>query len=364
MRLGPTRSTFPAALLALAGCLVHAATWPHRALALDGALCELTTDGRVVAIGDVHGAHEPFAALLREAQLIDDRERWIGGDAWLVQTGDVLDRGPDSKRVIDLLRKLERDAARAGGAVYALLGNHELMRLMGDYRYVSEGEYTAFRSGESRARRETSLGQATRAAAQRAAADRQPFDAAAFRERFLAAVPLGFVEMRAAFATTGSYGEWLRSRPAVVMINGIAFVHGGISAAAAPLGCRGVNDAVENELRAARGATGGTALSSSEAGPLWYRGLAQEPEDGFAPTLDRILDEFAARAFVIGHTPEPGQIVARFGGRVVVIDSGMLGGAFYPGGAPAALELDGPTLTAIYVDGRRENVGAPPPAAP
>ena len=354
MRLGSTRSTSCATLLALASCLAY----PHRASALDGALCELVTDSRVIAVGDVHGAYEPFTALLREVQLIDDRERWIGGGAWLVQTGDVLDRGPDSKRIIDLLRKLEREAARAGGAVHALLGNHELMRLMGDYRYVSEGEYAAFRRRDSHERREAGLAQAERAAADRAAAEQRAFDATAFREQFRAQIPLGFVEMRAAFAATGAYGEWLRNRPAVVMINGIAFVHGGISAAVAPLGCRGVNDAVERELRAARGAPG-TTLGSDEAGPLWYRGLAREPEESFEPALDRILEQFAARAFVIGHTPEPGQVVARFGGRVLMIDSGMLGGAFFPGGAAAALELHGDTLTAIHLDGRREIVPTP-----
>ena len=349
------RSVSATTRLALGGFLACLLLQPHTIAALDAALCDLTTDGRVVAVGDVHGAYEPFVALLREARLVDDRERWIGGDAWLVQNGDVLDRGPDSRRVIDLLRKLQREAARAGGAVYPLLGNHELMRLVGDYRYVSEGEYAAFRRRDSQALREASLEQAVRAAAARAAAAQQPFDAAAYRERFLAEIPLGSVELRAAYGPFGSYGEWLRRLPAVVVINDVAFVHGGISAAVAPLGCRGVNDAVEKELRGARD-TDGAALGSDEAGPLWYRGLATEPEDSFEPTLERVLAEFGVRGFVIGHTPEPGRVVARFGGRVIVVDSGMLGGRFYPGGAAAALELDGATMTAIYAGGRRETL--------
>jgi hypothetical protein len=345
--------------LALGGCLAASLLQPQRVVALDAALCDLKTDSRVVAVGDVHGAYEPFVALLREARLLDDRERWIGGDAWLVQTGDVLDRGPDSKRVIDLLRRLQREAARAGGAVYPLLGNHELMRLQGDYRYVSEGEYAAFRRRDSQALREANLERAVRAAAARAADAQQPFDAAAFREQFLAEIPLGWLELRAAYGPSETYGEWLRSLPAVVVINGIAFLHGGISAAVAPLGCRGVNGAVEKELHGARD-TQGAALGSDEAGPLWYRGLATEREDSFAPTLEQILAEFGVRAFVVGHTPQPGRVVARFGGRVIVIDSGMLGERFYPGGAAAALELDGAAITAIYADGRREALPAPP----
>ena len=93
-------------------------------------------------------------------------------------------------------------------------------------------------------------------------------------------------------------------------------------------------------------------VSGSETGPLWYRGLAQEPEAQFAPALDDILARMQARAIVIGHTVAPGRITPRFGGRVIQIDTGMLNGTFYPGGAPAALELKGDTATAIYLDRR------------
>ena len=94
--------------------------------------CEISTSERVVAIGDVHGAYEEFTGILRMAGLLDQRDRWSGGRAHLVQTGDVLDRGADSRKVIDLLRRLEREAAGAGGAVHALLGNHEFTRQVGD----------------------------------------------------------------------------------------------------------------------------------------------------------------------------------------------------------------------------------------
>ena len=106
--------------------------------------CDITTSERVVAIGDVHGAYDKFVALLRAAGLINDRQRWVGGRARLVQTGDLLDRGADSRKVVDLLIRLEREAAAAGGRVHALVGNHEFMRLVGDWRYVSPGEYKAF----------------------------------------------------------------------------------------------------------------------------------------------------------------------------------------------------------------------------
>jgi hypothetical protein len=153
------------------------------------------------------------------------------------------------------------------------------------------------------------------------------------------------------------------------MVNGVAFLHGGVSDTVAPLGCDGINAAVSKELAAlpADPAAVPSLLAASETGPLWYRGLAQEPEDDtFAPKLTAILDRLGARAIVIGHTTVlPGRIATRFGGRVVQIDTGMLDGTFFPKGVPAALELKGDTATAIYLD-RREPLPAfaPPAAAP
>jgi DNA repair exonuclease SbcCD nuclease subunit len=113
-----------------------------------------------------------------------------GGRAVLIQTGDVLDRGKDSRSVIELLRRLEREARGAGGQVLALTGNHEFMRLAGDWRYVSAGEYDAFRDGGSVERRDTVRARAAPAAEDRARAEQRPFDAAAFREQFHREVPL------------------------------------------------------------------------------------------------------------------------------------------------------------------------------
>jgi hypothetical protein len=100
-------------------------------------------------------------------------------------------------------------------------------------------------------------------------------------------------------------------------------------------------------------------MASSETGPLWYRGLALQPEEELAPVLPAILDQMKARAVVVGHsTVLPGRIVARLDGRVILIDTGMVGGEFYKGGVPSALEWHGNTMTAIYLD-RREPLSAP-----
>ena len=101
---------------------------------------------RIVAVGDVHGDFAQFTTVLRQAGVIDAKNRWAGGQTHLVQAGDVPDRGPDSRQVMDLLMELTPQAEKAGGQVHALIGNHEAMRALGDLRYVSPGEYEAFRT--------------------------------------------------------------------------------------------------------------------------------------------------------------------------------------------------------------------------
>src|SRR5437868_14968913 len=85
--------------------------------------CNIDGVERTIAVGDVHGAADRFVEILKATGLVDDKLHWSGGRAHLVQTGDVVDRGADSRRALDLLRQLEGEASRAGGAVHALIGN-------------------------------------------------------------------------------------------------------------------------------------------------------------------------------------------------------------------------------------------------
>src|SRR4029450_4721943 len=91
---------------------------------------------RIVAVGGVHGAFEEMVSILQRAGLIDAEHHWSGGASVLVQTGDLVDRGPKSRAVMDLVMNLEKEQSQQKGRVVALLGNHELMILYGDLRYV------------------------------------------------------------------------------------------------------------------------------------------------------------------------------------------------------------------------------------
>ena len=317
-------------------------------------VCAVRTSERLVAVGDVHGAYDRFVGILRAAGILDNRARWAGGRAVLVQTGDLVDRGADSRKVLDLMMRLEREAARAGGAVYALVGNHEVMRMHGQWQDVSAGEFAAFRTPESSELREAVHGKLAEDAARQARAEKRPFDARGFRAQFMREVPLGFLEMRQAFSPAGEYGAWLRARPAVAIINDVLFVHGGIDSVSAALGCAAINAEVKRELASGNRPSADDLpvwLTTRETGPLWYRGLALAPEAAAAAEVTATLATLGVRAIVAGHTPMNGsRITTRFDGRVVFLDTGMLGGDRYPGGAASALEIAGGTMSAIYAD--------------
>jgi hypothetical protein len=86
-------------------------------------------------------------------------------------------------------------------------------------------------------------------------------------------------------------------------------------------------------------------------GALWYRGLAMLPDDPTGGPFAALLQRYGAKRFVTGHTPQQDRnINVRYGGRAVLIDTGMLTSVYK--GRPSALEIVGDKLTAIYEDGR------------
>ena len=313
------------------------------------ASCGVDGVERIVAIGDVHGAYDRFVEILKTAGLIDDRERWSGGKAHLVQLGDVVDRGPDSRKALDFLMRLEGEAEKAGGAVHALLGNHEVARMLGDFRLVHAGEYKAFVTDNSEEMRKR-LVDAVKPA--------NP-------EEFLKTTPLGQTEMIIAFGAKGDYGKWLRTHDSVAKVNGILFLHGGISPAVAPTSCDDINATVQRELTTDFDQTQKAPLSALAArvdGPLFYRGLADEPDE-FGPQVDEILTKQGVKAIVIGHTVSPtGRIRSRFSGKVFQIDTAMQP-AYVPNGRASALEIKDGQFTAIYVDRKDPLTSPPAPAA-
>jgi hypothetical protein len=154
-----------------------------------------------------------------------------------VSLGDLLDRGPESRKALDLLMRLEGEAAAAGGAVHVLLGNHEVMNIAGDLRYVSPPEYAAFAGPEDDSLRE---------AAWQAVVAKDP---AAVRAEFDTAFPPGYFGHAKAFTADGTYGRWLFEKPYLIVINDTAFVHAGLPPMVASLGLEATNETLRGQLR-------------------------------------------------------------------------------------------------------------------
>jgi hypothetical protein len=360
---------------------------------------------RIVAIADIHGSLGGLLEILRAARLIDAQDRWAGGQARVVQTGDFTDRGDEVRQVMDLLMRLESEARSAGGRVDVLFGNHEGMNVLNDFRDVSPGAYAAFADSRSEDRR--------RRAFDAYAAVLKRRGETADRNAWMAAHPPGFVEYVEAMAPNGRYGRWIRGRKVVLQVGDTIFMHAGLSPDTQG-SLEEVNRGVEREIRSwdevvatlerqrlitrtmrlgeivnaaqveigrillaqKTGAPPGDHVTSAfiaalqhlssvetwalltPSGPLWYRGLATAPESE-RPALDSLLRRHKAERFIVGHTPQlPGRVNTRFDGRVVLADTGMLSG-FYRGGRPSAVEIQGGRLTAIYPSERQALDGAP-----
>ena len=276
---------------------------------------------KIVAVGDIHGDYSQFVALLRSAGLIDEDHHWIGGETHLVQTGDVPDRGPDTRKIMDLLMRLEDEAQAANGYVHALIGNHEAMNVYGQLNYVHPGEYASFATEESEELQEKAYEQHKKELKAHPPAGGLPDFNDAYRAAWCAKHPLGYDEHRKAFDVSGTYGKWIAGHNAVIKINDTVFLHGGIGPSFVGKSIKSLNRSIVEELRDFSKLQAGVATNSE--GPLWYRGLAQQEEAIEKPHLEELLDNLDAKRIVIGHTVSPGTVWPRFGGRVVMIDVGM-----------------------------------------
>jgi hypothetical protein len=274
---------------------------------------------RVVAIGDLEGDYEKFTGMLRTAGLIDARNRWSGGRTHLVQLGDIPDRGPNSRMIMDLLMQLEPQAQRAGGRVHALIGNHEAMNIAGDLRYVHPGEYQAFATPRSARVRNQYYQRYIRTVGANPPSGGVPAFDAAYRAQWDQEHPLGWVEHREAWSPTGRYGRWIARHDAVIRINDTLFLHGGLGPSFAAAPRPGMNDAVRAGVRGRPLPTYPDIVENQE-GPLWYRGLSQNPEAAETVNLENVLRSQGVARVIVGHTKVTSTVLPRFNGRVLVAD--------------------------------------------
>jgi len=326
----------------VAACLLLASAWT-RAGTDESGMYQWTDVERIVAVGDLHGDYEQYLHVLASAGLVNARGKWTGGSTHLVQTGDITDRGPDSRAIIDHLEDLKKQAEREDGRVHILIGNHEAMNSYGDLRYVHPGEYAAFRGRNSEQYREKQWEFHLEQLKQHKPEQFLIMNLEQYRLEWEEKIPLGWVEHRLAWAPEGEYGQWLLSNPVAVKINDTLFVHGGLGPDYCHLSLKEITTQAHAQLQDYR--HGQTGILNDENGPVWYRGLAIEDETAFSATIDQILARYGVSRIVVGHTPTGGVVWPRFGGRVVVNDTGI---AAYYGGHGAYLELSGDAAAAGY----------------
>ena len=355
----------------------------------------------VVAIGDVHNNFDGFVAILQRVGLTDQQNHWTGGKTTFVQVGDLLDRGPKPREVMDLMMALEKEAPQSGGRVVSLLGNHEVMNMMGDLRYVTPGNYASFADANSEKRQKAAYDEYRKwkdGHASLFAELPQPMELT--EAEWMARHPAGFIEQREALGPKGEYGKWLRGHAAVAEIDGIIFLHGGISPELAKTKLDAINNRIRDEIKAfdsskeylqnenlilpffnlqeiynvLRAEVSAELKSHAPAnterqakiqeflkhedwfsvrvdGPVWFRGYDQWSEEEGAPQVSKILEGYKATHIVVGHTVQKGgRIRPRFGNQVFLIDTGMLS-SYYPGGRGSALEICGDgKFIAVYLD--------------
>ena len=364
------------------------------------------TEGRIVAVGDVHGDIEGFRSILRASGLLDSDDNWSGGAATLVQTGDLVERGTKVRQVLDLMMRLKEQAPEAGGKVVAILGNHEVNNLLGYLDYNSTPPvvyaeiFAAFTDDSSEDRRQRAFKQWARWR------HRYPQCGKAAKQEWEEDHPLGYVEYFESFSPEGRYGRWLRSLPAMAQVGSTLFAHGGPSPWLATKGLDSVysaNRAVSREIEAfdrARGYLVGegvilpfftlseiycavtealvrgrskvqpplsdgererlleirrslpnveSSMTLRSEGPLWYRGFAKLGEQEGAPIIADLLNSWKVKNIVVAHTPQRGNVEKRFD-NVFLIDTGMVYGPKI-GGRASALEINAERFTAVYDDG-------------
>jgi len=261
---------------------------------------------RLVAIGDLHGDLEAARTALRIAGATDEDDLWIGGELVVIQLGDILDRGDDAMEILDLLDSLRERARASGGDIHLLNGNHELMNVKLDMRYVSVGGYIDFVPGEKR----------------------DPATATAqdvvdgIGERILAIRPGGSMAL--------SFAE----RNVITVVGDTVFVHGGVLPRIVDYGVERLNQETRQWIRGDDPCPPEPLLAGD--GPVWSRHFSHEPDVEDCRLLDATLDRLGAQRMVVGHTVQKGGISSACDGRVWRVDVGM---ADHYGGQAAVLEL-------------------------
>lgn len=245
---------------------------------------EFDSVSKIFAFSDVHGRYDYTVELLKNNGVIDSENNWSFGDGFLVLNGDLFDRGRQVTELLWFLYKLEQQAKASGGRVVYTLGNHDVMVMIGDLRYL-HWKYTEL------------------------------------TEKNLS------MKYDRLFDKSSILGRWLRTKHVAVRINNILFNHPGINPEIVRRGysldfiSQVIRDNLDTPYDSIKQDEFLTFMFRSE-GPLWYRGYFQEMDEYPQATVeqvDSVLEYFDVDHIVIGHAVVD-SITLLYNGRVIGIN--------------------------------------------
>lgn len=237
-----------------------------------------TMPEKMLVVSDIEGNFPAFTSILRGSGVIDEAYKWTFGKGHIVLLGDFFDRGLNVTETLWLIYKLEAEAEEQGGKVHFILGNHEIMNLYGNLKYV-KNKYME--------------------------------NAVMMQEPYMNW-----------YSDGTELGRWLRTKNIAEKIGDIVFVHAGISPEIAKSGL-----SLEQVNLIARQHIGtkpaditsepGKLVCNTKLGPYWYRGMVNEELD--EDEVTEIMKYLKAGRVVVGHTIVE-NIKALYTNRVIAID--------------------------------------------
>jgi hypothetical protein len=238
----------------------------------------------IFAISDVHGRYNTYIELLKANGVIDNELKWKFGKGHFVFLGDAFDRGEKVTEILWHLFSLEKQAQKAGGMVHVLLGNHEVMILNKDLRYI--------------------------------------------HEKYKKVELISGIKYYDLYSGNSVLGKWLRSMPVIISINDIIFVHAGISVELIKnnLTIDKINqvfsDSIIGKDIQSAGESGMIKLLNGDTGPLWYRGYFKDTTFNES-NINSILGFYNKKFIVVGHTTYK-EFKLLFNNKIIGIDNGIM----------------------------------------
>lgn len=234
-----------------------------------------SSPSKFLAISDFDGHIEGFTMILKGEGIIDNEFNWIYGSGHLIISGDLFDRGFHITECMWLLYKLEKEAEAQGGKVHLIIGNHEIMNMTDDWRYV---EVKYFNNAHLMGKRMSEL----------------------YNEK-------------------SELGRWLRSKNIIEKIGDYAFLHGGISPqlAALDLTYDEINAYGRIEMNGETCPSSACEIVNGSNGIYWSREMVYQ--NLTQAQVDEFLDSLDVQRVILGHTKDQ-SIRSLYNDRVMAID--------------------------------------------